>query len=335
MSKHKFMNGRKNFSSSRQLMILLLMMISISFAYSQSGSIQGKVTSSEDGEPIIGVSVVLKGTTSGVITDLDGNYSIQYSDASQTLVFSMVGMKTVEIPIGNRSQLDVLLEPDFKMLEQVVVTGYTTQRRADLTGAVSVVDVGEMMKQGENNPIKALQGRVPGVTIIADGNPSGASSVIIRGNSTLTGRNEPLYIIDGVPTQSGMHELNANDIETIQVLRDASSASIYGSRAGKGVIIITTKKGKQGKPKVNFDSFVTSTRYGKVINMLNTKEFGTAQFQAMMNSGIDPNTNQIGYMYDYAYDINGFPVLNGIRVPKYIDARDGTNTMLSSELVSI
>ncbi len=134
-----------------------------------------------------------------------------------------------------------------------MVTGYTTQRKADLTGAVSVVSVSEIAKQNENNPIKALQGRVPGMNISADGNPSGESTVRIRGIGTLN-NNDPLYIIDGVPTKAGMHELNGNDIESIQILKDAASASIYGSRAANGVIHQPTKQGKAGKINVKVDA---------------------------------------------------------------------------------
>ncbi|GAB1416378.1 TonB-dependent receptor [Paludibacter sp.] len=295
-----------------------------------TSSISGVVTSSEDGEPLIGVNVIVKGTQSGTITNIDGVYNIDVQPQNQILVFSMVGMKPIELNVKGRSNFNVIMDPDTKMLEQIVVTGYTTQKKADLTGAISVVNVGEIMKQPENNPIKSLQGRIPGVSVSADGNPSGAASVRIRGIGTLN-NNDPLYIIDGVPTKGGMHELNSADIESIQVLRDASAASIYGSRAGNGVIIITTKQGKKGSVKVNFDSFVSASRYGKVIDMLNTKQFGQAQWQAMMNSGANPNTNQIGYVYDYSFDTDGNPVLNGMMVPKYIDARDGTNTMLTGD----
>lgn len=154
--------------------------------------------------------------------------------------------------------MKVVMQDDALALNEVVVTGYTTQRKADLTGAISTVSVDEMAKQNENNPMKALQGRVPGMNITADGNPSGAATVRIRGIGTLND-NDPLYIIDGVPTKAGMHELNGNDIESIQVLKDAASASIYGSRAANGVIIITTKKGKDGKIKVNFDGSVATS----------------------------------------------------------------------------
>jgi len=325
------MNVKSKFQTNilRKLKLLALF-CSLSFALlAQTRTISGVVTSAENGESLIGVNIIIKGTSTGTITDIDGKYSLTIPNKDAVLVFTMVGMNTEELKAGNNQVLHVTMSTNTQLMDEVVVTGYTSQKKADLTGAVSVVNIGEMMKQGENNPIKALQGRIPGVNVSADGNPSGSATVRIRGIGTL-GSKDPLYIIDGIPTKSGMHELNSADIESIQVLRDASAASIYGSRAGNGVIIITTKQGKEGKTKVNFDSYVTSARYGKVIDMLNTKEFGQAQWQAMMNSGVDPNTNQIGYKYDYGYDTNGNAVLNGIKVPKYIDARDGTNTMLSS-----
>ncbi len=324
------MNLNKKFNFLRRLILSGILLTITSTAFSQTKTINGLVTFSEDGQPLIGVTVLDKGSKNGTITNVEGNYIIKNVNDNATLVFSMIGMKTIEVAIKNKTNINVVMGSDAKMLEQLIVTGYTSQKKADLTGAISVVNIGEMMKQGENNPIKALQGRIPGVNVSADGNPSGSATVRIRGIGTIN-NNDPLYIIDGVPTKSGMHEFNSADIESIQVLRDASAASIYGSRAGNGVIIITTKTGKQGKTKVNFDSYVTASRYGKVIDMLNTKQFGEAQWQAMINSGVSPNPNQIGYMYDYGYDTNGNAVLNGMMVPKFIDARDGTNTMLSSD----
>jgi TonB-linked SusC/RagA family outer membrane protein len=310
---------------------LLALFCSFSFAImAQTKTISGVVTSAEDKESLIGVSVMIKGTSTGTVTDINGKYTISVPNNDAVLVFSMIGMKKTELKAGANPVLNVVLSSDSKIIDEVVVTGYSTQKKADLTGAVTVVDVNELKKTSANNPMQALQGRAAGVDVTTDGSPSGSGTTVrIRGIGTLN-NNDPLYVIDGVPTKSGMHELNSSDIESIQVLRDASAASIYGSRAGNGVIIITTKKGKSGKTKVNFDSYLSTSHYGKVIDMLNTKEFGQVQWQAMINSGVDPNTNQIGYMYDYSYDTNGKPVLNGIKVPKYIDARDGTNAMLSS-----
>ena len=235
---------------------------------------------------------------------MNGKYFISIPNDDAVLVFSFIGMNKMEAKPGNKSVLDVTLTSISQLMNEVVVTGYSTQKKADLTGAVTVVDVNELKKTSANNPMQALQGRAAGVDITSDGSPSGSGTTVrIRGIGTLN-NNDPLYVIDGVPTKSGMHELNSSDIESIQVLRDASAASIYGSRAGNGVIIITTKKGESGKAKVNFDTYLSTSQYGKVIDMLNTKQFGQVQWQAMINSGVDPNTNQIGYMYDYNYDTN-------------------------------
>jgi TonB-linked SusC/RagA family outer membrane protein len=306
---------------------LLALIPTLTFA--QGRTITGNVREAGIDSPIPGVTVVEVGKSNGTITDIEGNYTLIVSEGAQ-LEFSFIGMVTQKLIIGKESIINVELKSDLIGLDEVVVTGYTSERIADLTGAVSIVEVDEIMKQGENNPIKALQGRVPGVNISSDGNPSGSSTVRIRGIGTLN-NNDPLYVIDGVQTKGGMHELNPSDIKSIQVLRDASAASIYGSRAGNGVIIITTKQGKEGKPRINFDMFHTFSQYGEVIDMLNSKQFGQAQWQAMINSGMDPNTNQIGYIYDYTYDNSGSAVLKGMKLPKYIDARDGTNTMLSSD----
>ena len=202
----------------------------------QNITVKGNVTSKTDGQPIIGASAIETiSTTNGTITDFDGNFTLSVP-INATLKISYIGYKPVTVKAA--TSIQVLLEEDTQMVDEVVVTGYTTQRKADLTGAVSVVKVDEIQKQGENNPVKALQGRVHGMSITADGNPSGTATVRIRGIGTLN-NNDPLYIIDGVPSKAGMHELNGNDIESIQVLKDAASASIYGSRAANGVIIRT------------------------------------------------------------------------------------------------
>lgn len=308
------------------LITLFLCLSATVFAKAQD--VSGTVIDS-NGESIIGVSIQEKGTKNSIITNLDGNFKINLKSSPAILVFSMVGMISQEKQLKFGDNIIIVLQEDTKMLEQVVVTGYTSQRKADLTGAVAVVDISDMMKSAENNPIKSLQGRVAGVNISADGNPSGAATVRIRGIGTLN-NNDPLYIIDGVPTKGGMHELNSNDIESMQVLKDASSASIYGSRAANGVIVITTKQGKQGKTKVSFDSYVTTSYYGKSVDMMNTMQYGEALFRARINSGFAPNDNNLGYQFDYAYDDNGYPVLNNMKVPKFIDAKDGTNLMPSA-----
>ncbi len=307
----------------KRAILLMLFFIGICVnLHAQNMEVSGIVTLKTDGQPVIGASVVEVGNTkNAAITDFDGKYKLKVSSADSKLQFSYVGCKTITLQA--QPTMNVVLEENTAMLEDLVVTGYTTQRKADLTGAISVVDMDEISKQNENNPMKALQGRVPGMNITADGNPSGSTTIRIRGIGTLN-NNDPLYIIDGVPTKAGMHELNGNDIESIQVLKDAASASIYGSRAANGVIIITTKKGKEGAVKVNFDASLSAQMYTNRMEVLNAKEYGQAMWQAYVNGGQDPNTNALGYHYDWGYDANGYPVLNGITMSRFLDSDNKT-----------
>ena len=295
-------------------LFLSFVLLSVSTIMYAQTEIKGTVVDAK-GETVIGATVMEKGTSNGTITDFDGNFTIKVKEGA-ILVFTYIGYQTTEVPA--QQDMKVTMKDDAEVLQEVVVTGYTTQRKADLTGAISTVSVDEMAKQNENNPMKALQGRVPGMNITADGNPSGAATVRIRGVGTLND-NDPLYIIDGVPTKAGMHELNGNDIESIQVLKDAASASIYGSRAANGVIIITTKKGKDGKIKVNFDGSIAASFYTNKIETMNASEWGKAYWQASVNDGLNPSNNNLGYNYDWNYDAKGNPVLNGMTMNMYLD----------------
>ncbi len=306
----------------RFFLLALLTAVTVSaLAQSEDITVSGTVVD-KTGEPIIGASVIEKGTTKGAVSDLDGHFTLKASKDA-TLTISYIGFTSQEVKVA--PTLQITLQENTKELNEVVVTGYQVQRKADLTGAVSVVNVDDLAKQNENNPIKALQGRVPGINISADGNPSGSATVRIRGVGTLN-NNDPLYIIDGVPTKSGMHELNGNDIESIQVLKDAASASIYGSRAANGVIIITTKQGKDGKVKVNFDASLSAQTYAHKMKVLNAEEFGQVMWQGYVNDGLDPNTNGLGYRYNWSYDAQGIPVLNSLSMNKYLDAAGTTPT---------
>ena len=267
-------------------------------------------------ESLPGATVKEKGNeNNGTLTDMDGKFTLTVSKGA-TLVFSFMGFETQEAVA--KDGMTVTMGETASELTELVVTGYTMQRKVDLTGAISTVNVDDMAKQGENNPMKALQGRVPGMTITTDGNPSGAAAVRIRGIGTLND-NDPLYIIDGVPTKAGMHELNGNDIESIQVLKDAASASIYGSRAANGVIIITTKRGKEGKVKVNFDASVATSFYTNKIETMNATQWGQAYWQANVNDGKNPNNNNLGYNYYWGFDGNNNPVLNRMTMNMFLD----------------
>lgn len=305
----------------RKLSIMTFLLGLCSFIYAQNIQIKGTVTSATDGEPIIGASVVEESDkTNGTITDFNGNFTLSVKP-NANIILSYIGFKSQTLKA--KGIMSVVLVEDSELLQEVVVTGYTTQRKADLTGSISVVSMDEIAKQNENNPMKALQGRVPGMNVTADGNPSGSTTIRIRGIGTLN-NNDPLYIIDGVPTKGGMHELNGNDIESIQVLKDAASASIYGSRAANGVIIITTKKGKEGQLKINFDASVSASMYTNKMEVLNTEEYGRAMWQAYVNEGQDPNTNGLGYKYNWGYDAKGYPQLNGISMSRFLDSANTT-----------
>ncbi len=302
----------------RRFLLGMMMVFAAIMTYAQT-EITGTVVD-ETGEGVIGATIMEKGTSNGTVTDLDGHFTLSV-EPGKTLVITYVGYDDVEVIAANN--LNISLKENASELAEVVVTGYTTQRKADLTGAVSTVTPSDLAKQNENNPIKAMQGRVPGMNISADGSPSGSATVRIRGIGTLN-NNDPLYIIDGVPTKAGMHELNGNDIESIQVLKDAASASIYGSRAANGVIIITTKRGKEGKVRIDFDGSIALQTYAHKMEVLNAKEFGQVMWQGYVNDGLDPNSNGLGYRYDWTYNQQGLPVLNNITMSKYLDAAGTT-----------
>lgn len=305
---------------------MLLLFLFCGFIKAQDIEIKGVVKSVVDSEPLIGVSVKVKNTTNGTVTDIDGQYTLKVAP-NATLEFSYIGFKTKDVLVNGQKVLDVLLEENSVVLTEVVAVGYRTERKADLTGAVSVVDVSDMMSASENNPMKALQGRVAGMQVTSDGSPSGAATIRIRGIGTMN-NNDPLYVIDGIPSSGGMHELNSNDIESIQVLRDASAASIYGSRAANGVIIVTTKKGKKGVLKLNFDAYTTASFYANRMKMLNSKEYAQAIWKANVNDGLDPNNNTLGIVYEDQVGPQGNRILNNIYVPEFLD---GDKTLRTSD----
>jgi TonB-linked SusC/RagA family outer membrane protein len=276
--------------------------------------ITGTVTG-EDGNPLPGVSVVFKGTLNGTVTDGDGMYRIQRDENVQTLVFSYLGMGTREIAISGRSVVDVVLTGESTWLNEVVAIGYGIKQKKDLTGAVSVVEVNEISSIPVAGVDQMMQGRVAGVDITGDYAPGGGVSVRVRGFSTIR-NNDPLYIIDGVPVESGINMINPNDIESIQVLKDASSASIYGSRAANGVIIITTKKGKSENATINFDTYAGIQTAANLLTPLSAQEYGDLLWQAHYNDGKTPANDIYG---------NGPTAV----IPQYLD---GNNRVPSADL---
>ena len=226
----------------RIALIMIGMVLSVGMLFAQERTITGKVTAEGEG-PLPGVNVTVQGTTIGAITDLNGTFSIKVPGASAVLVFSSIGYVTQSTSVGSKNTVDLVLVSDVKALQEVVVTGYTAQRRRDLTGSIATVEPAKLTAVPTGNVTNSLQGRVAGVTAVGSGVPGETSKVRIRGFSSFE-NNDPLYVVDGVPTQD-ISSLNPNDIESISVLKDAGSASIYGSRATNGVIIVTTKKDKK------------------------------------------------------------------------------------------
>jgi TonB-linked SusC/RagA family outer membrane protein len=296
----------------------------------QKKAATGKVVDVK-GEPIAGATIVEKGVdANGNLTDVDGKFRLNVSDNS-ILVFRFVGYKTLEIPASKADNLTVTLEEDALNLNEVVVTGYTSQKKADLTGAVSVVKVDQIKSSTSGSAMRALQGKVAGMSITANGSPDPSATVRIRGEGTLN-NNDPLYIIDGTPTTRSLGELASMDIESIQVLKDASSASIYGSRAANGVIIITTRKGGKGT-KVDFKASYTFVNSKKPYELMNTEQRGIAQYWAIKNDDptADPTLKGIGglYIYQDHKDADGNFVLDKVSWREYLDPE--TQTMRSAD----
>ena len=282
----------------QRLLLSTMLIVASTVMYAQT-EIMGTVVDAT-GEPIIGATVMESGTTNGAVTDIDGNFKLKV-EAGKTLVFTYIGFDKQELPATQGMQ--VIMKDNASELAEVVVTGYQVQRKADLTGSVAVVKTEELKTSSDTDPMRALQGKVPGMTITSDGSPVGAGRVRIRGIGSFNSSQDPLFIIDGVPTTTNLNTLNMNDIESMQVLKDAASASIYGSRAANGVIIITTRSGKKGdKVKVDFSANLTTQFYNSqtMMKLANTAEYATAMAQAALNDGLDP----VAYASNYGLNLN-------------------------------
>lgn len=311
----------------KRLLLIMPLLLAVLGVSAQERRITGRVTEKGTGVPVIGASVQVQETKKGAATDVNGNFVIT-AETGQTIKISYLGFETATIKIGaNDTNLSVSLRESAANLEAVVVTGYQSEKKKDIIGAVSVVNTAEVKQLPNANPIHSLQGKVPGITVYADGAPNGGNTnVFIRGLSSINGgANVPLYVIDGVPTKKGMHELNPNDIESIQVLKDASAASIYGARSQAGVIIITTKKAKKGETTVTANARNSFVSYNTRMNVLDAEGFGKAYWQASVNDKLAYNTDvkdsyyQGLYNFDWSQDANGNYTLNKINLAEYID----------------
>ncbi|WP_245576487.1 SusC/RagA family TonB-linked outer membrane protein [Flexithrix dorotheae] len=257
--------------------------------------VSGTITSGEDGQPLPGVSVVVKGTTSGTVTDIDGKYKIT-APSNASITYSYIGFVTQEIEIGNQSTIDVTLAVDLETLEEVVVVGYGTQEKRNVTAAIASLDAEQIKSIPAGSSVQAMQGQVAGVDIMnRGGRPGQSPSVRIRGRRSITASNDPLYVIDGIPQTSGssaIFDINPQDIESMEVLKDAAASAIYGSRGANGVIIITTKRGATGRTEVSYDGYYGVTSAIKKVDMMNGEEFAAMKRESRRQ---DPNTGAASY----------------------------------------
>ncbi|HEY0742432.1 MAG TPA: TonB-dependent receptor [Chryseosolibacter sp.] len=269
------------------------LMLFSSLALAQNRAVSGTVLD-DTGAPLPGVSILEKGTTNGATTDTDGKYTLNVGSSSATLVFSFIGYKSQEVAVNDRTSVNVTLEADVTALQEVIVTGYTTERKKDIIGSVAVVNPKTTIAQPASNLSNMLQGRAAGVTVSGTGAPGAAAKVRIRGFVSF-GNNDPLYVIDGVPTDNA-NSLNPQDVESIQVLKDPVSASIYGSRAANGVIVITTKSGKSGKHEITYDAYYGSQKLPERAypKMLNTAQYAEYMWRGFEGAGIDPKSQIFG-----------------------------------------
>ncbi|MEY2586265.1 MAG: hypothetical protein RLY11_114 [Bacteroidota bacterium] len=276
--------------SLRAFMLAAFLGMLASATYAQK-KLTGRVTGGDTGGALSGATIKVKGASTAVTTGVDGSYSITVPNNS-TLQVSFVGYDAQEVKVGESSVLNIVLQTAQSALQTVVVTGYGSQERRSITGSVAVVDTKEMTKYAASNIADQLQGKVPGVQMSTSGDPGSSAFVRIRGIGTIN-NNEPLYVIDGVPVQneSNINFLNPNDIESIQVLKDAASASIYGSRAANGVIVITTKKGKSGTSKLAVDIYYGNQTPSKIPSTLSPLQFLEVQQKLAAGQGIPFTSN--------------------------------------------
>ena len=269
-----------------RLFALLAGILCATQVFAQQITVQG-IVKDETGETVIGASVVEKGTTNGVITGIDGDFSLKVSPQA-TLVFSYVGYKTQEVPVDGRTSLQVVLAEDAEMLEEVVVVGYGTMKKSDLTGSVASLGNKELRNTPVSNLGQAIQGKISGVQVVDAGRPGDNVSIKIRGLGSINNC-DPLVVIDGVPTDLGLASLNMADVDRLDVLKDASATAIYGSRGANGVVMITTKRGAEGKGRLSVSANYSFQNATNVPELLNAAQYAELSNDMMANSGRNPN----------------------------------------------
>nr|WKN37888.1 SusC/RagA family TonB-linked outer membrane protein [Tunicatimonas sp. TK19036] len=311
-------------STHVKLCLLLLSLLIGSVGYAQDKTVTGTVTDVENNETLPGVNILIKGSTQGTVTDMNGEYRINVPSNETVLVFTSIGYTSEEVTVGNQSTIDLAMAPDIQSLAEIVVTGYSTEERKDVTGAVSTVEAEQLQAVPSGNVEQQLQGRVSGVTVITNGQPGTSSIVRVRGFGSFGG-NDPLYVVDGVPVGT-TNFVQPDDVESTTVLKDAASASIYGARAANGVIVITTKKGaKDGSFHVSYDGVTGLTFPGEGQQKLTPQEEADWTWQAFRNTAWQLNTNPV---YDHPqFGTGPQPIL-----PDYINVGGASGVIGSVDL---
>lgn len=268
----------------RNLCFVFVMLV-VQCAFAQDRTITGTVTDNKQ-EPLIGVNVVVKGNTSvGAITDLNGKYSLSVPEGKATLVFSYIGYVTQEVSVGSRNTVDVVLVDDAQALDEVVVVGYGVVKKRDLVGSIASVKSQDITAVPTSNVLESMQGKIAGLDMTrSSGQPGSAFNFTIRGNRSLTASNAPLILVDGIAYGTDI-DINPNDVESIEVLKDASTTAIYGSRGANGVILVTTKKGKEGKAKVDFNAYWGPSFSTNLPKVNNTEQYVAMRREAMRAVG--------------------------------------------------
>ena len=273
----------KKFLTRLKLLLLVSCGFFVTFNVYAQRTVSGTVTDAGTGEGLIGATVQVKGTSQGTVTDLEGNYTIEVNSSEDVLVFSYVGYETIEQPVGDRNTINVSLQESATQLEDVVVIGYGTVKKSDLTGSVAVVSSEDLNRTPAANFQKALQGRASGVIVSSNsGAPGSGANISVRGIGSINRSGSPIFVIDGIIT-GNLNSINPADIESMQVLKDASAAAIYGADGANGVIIITTKRGQSGKTSVTYNSFYSINRIPKKLDLMNADQY--AGFYQTLNEG--------------------------------------------------
>ena len=327
--------------ASKLCLVLVALLFTTVAAFAQGRVVTGTVVD-EMGEPVIGANVIVKGTQNGAITDIDGNYSISNVPQNGTLVFSFIGYQSQEVKAAGQSKVNITLAEDSQALDDVVVVGYGVQKKSDVTGAMSRLTSAAIEQRPVQNAVQAMQGKIAGMDVTSNNRPGELGDIRIRGNRSLNADNDPLYVIDGIPMSAGsMADLNPSDIESMEVLKDASATAIYGSRGANGVILITTKKGKEGKTTINYDGSFSWSTLNSTTDWMNAGQLLDYKRQAAITGGTytgkygnnpdpDADLDFIGtedwcyniihqaYQYDASGNVvlqNGVPVYDGSNIP--------------------